>query len=94
MRPPPFFLTSKVMYRIKPKLHNKKLKRTRQREQYFILLPDQTCIIGREFEIMKKWKMRFRDKPIQDMFRTEKRINAGMTSLSKFIDENPDNWRK
>lgn len=81
------------MYRIKPRCHNKRLKRkTRNDDQkYFILLPDQTCLIGKEFQVMKSWKhmRKHKNLPIVDMFQTSKRINAGVTSLSKFIEFDP-----
>lgn len=80
------------MYRIKPRCHNRRLKRkTNSDRKFFILLPDQTCLIGSEFQVMKLWKRRYKHQSIQDMFHTNKRVNSGVTSLSKFIDFDPRN---
>ena len=72
-------------------LHHKRLKTNRKAQpRYFILLPDQTCIVGREFEVMKHWRRHYRNKPIVEMLPTKKRINSGITSLSKLIDYVPE----
>jgi len=72
------------------KIGRRKLKAPIRKEQmYFLLLSDQTCIIGREFDIMRQWRKEFRDKAIVDMYATEKRTYTGVTSLSKFIEYDP-----
>jgi len=77
-------------FMIKLKLHNRRLKSNRKTQpRYFILLSDQTCIVGTEFETMRIWKRRYRDKPIADMFRTTKRVNQGVISLSNLIEYDP-----
>jgi hypothetical protein len=58
-------------------------------QKYFLLLADQTVIIGSEFQVMKRWRRTFRDKKIVEMLPTNKRVNDGVTSLSKFIEYEP-----
>lgn len=58
-------------------------------QKYFLLLADQTVIIGSEFQVMKHWRTKFRRKAIVDMLPTNKRVNDGVTSLSKFIEYEP-----
>ena len=62
--------------------------------KYFLLLSDQTCIVGSNpMMIMKRFKREFKGKTIVDMYETDKRINSGVTSLSKLIEYDPAHIR-
>ena len=70
---------------IKKLLRELKIER---RERYMLQLSNQLVIVGNEFQVMKKWKVKYPDKSIVDMFRINRNRNQlpnGITSLEKII---------
>lgn len=67
---------------------NKPLLPLTEQPKYLLLLQDQTCIVGTEFQCMKIRNLHFWHKNISDMFPTTRKVRNGtVTSLSKLIDE-------
>lgn len=78
------------------KVDRKLLQGTGATQKYFILLSDQTVLIGAEFDIMRAWKSHYRGKQIEEMAPTNTNMQGiseiggkvVITNLSKFIEQN------